>query len=106
MRTEQANRLPTDNQERKDIPLYTGCLKYFPLALAEVARVSQEGHNQHHPEEAELRWDRTKSNGHADCLTRHLLESGALDTDGQRHSAKVAWRALALLQEELENAAS
>ena len=27
---------------------------------------------------------------------------GKFDTDGQRHSAKLAWRALALLQIELE----
>jgi hypothetical protein len=33
---------------------------------------------------------------------RHLIERGTRDTDGQRHTAKVAWRALALLQEELE----
>jgi hypothetical protein len=30
------------------------------------------------------------------------MERGKIDTDGQRHSAKLAWRALALLQLELE----
>jgi hypothetical protein len=38
----------------------------------------------------------------ADCIMRHLAERGALDSDGVRHSAKLAWRALALLQLELE----
>lgn len=45
---------------------------------------------------------RGKSNDHADCVVRHLLDRGTVDTDGVRHSVKVAWRALALLQEELE----
>lgn len=94
--------LPTDAKERKATPIATGVLDYFPLAIAEVARVSKAGNDQHHPEQP-LHWDKTKSLDHADSLVRHLLERGTLDTDGMRHSAKVAWRALALLQTELEN---
>jgi len=30
------------------------------------------------------------------------MEAGTIDTDGVRHSAKVAWRALANLQKEIE----
>jgi hypothetical protein len=30
------------------------------------------------------------------------MEAGKVDTDGVRHSAKVAWRALANLEKELE----
>ena len=43
---------------------------------------------------------------HADCIARHLLERGTVDEEnaGVRHSAQLAWRALALLQEELEAA--
>lgn len=37
-----------------------------------------------------------------DTLLRHLWESGTVDIDGHRHSAKVAWRALAMLQLEIE----
>ena len=33
---------------------------------------------------------------------RHFVERGTTDTDGVRHSAKVAWRALAGLQKEIE----
>ena len=33
---------------------------------------------------------------------RLLIEAGTIDTDGVRHSAKVAWRALANLQKEIE----
>ena len=93
--------LPTDAAERKGAPICTGLLDYFPLALAEVARVSKAGNEQHHAGEP-LHWDKTKSLDHADCLVRHLIDRGTVDVDGQLHSAKVAWRALALLQIELE----
>ena len=93
--------LPTDAQERKQIPVVSGVLDYFPLAIAEVAKCSKAGNDQHHPGEP-LFWDKTKSTDHADCIGRHLIDRGKFDTDGQRHSAKLAWRALALLQIELE----
>lgn len=93
--------LSTDAKERKSIPLARGCLDYFPDALAGVAYLSAQGNKQHHPE-SEIHWDRSKSTDHADALIRHFLERGTIDTDGVRHSAKVAWRALALYQEELE----
>jgi hypothetical protein len=35
---------------------------------------------------------------------RHFVQRGTLDTDGVRHSAKVAWRAMAMLQKEVEQA--
>ena len=94
--------LVTDPKERKATPIATGVLDYFPLALAEIARVSKAGNDQHNPGQP-LHWDKTKSLDHADCIIRHLIERGTIDTDGMRHSAKVAWRALALLQTELEN---
>ena len=49
-----------------------------------------------------LHWDRMKSGDELDALMRHLFEAGKIDTDGQRHSAKVCWRALANLEKELE----
>jgi len=33
-----------------------------------------------------------------------LVDAGKIDTDGTRHSAKLAWRALANLEKELEKA--
>ena len=45
---------------------------------------------------------REKSSDHANCIARHLIERGTRDTDKLRHSAKLAWRALALLQIEIE----
>lgn len=88
-------------QERKERPLYSGVLKYFPDALLEVAHTSFVGNEQHNPGQP-LHWDRSKSTDEADACVRHLLEAGTRDTDGTRHSAKAAWRALALLQKEIE----
>ena len=96
--------LPTDSKERKRTPITTGVLDYFPDALAEVARVSVVGNEQHNPGEP-LHWAREKSTDQADCIVRHLIERGKLDSDGMRHTAKVAWRALALLQTELDDEA-
>ena len=90
-----------NSQERKDRPVYTGVLKYFPDAIMEVSRVSLAGNQQHHADKP-LHWDRSKSNDDLDALTRHLIDAGKFDSDGIRHSAKVAWRALANLQKEIE----
>jgi hypothetical protein len=86
---------------RKKYPMYEGLMKYFPDALAEVAFCSYMGNVQHHSDKP-LHWDRGKSNDHLDALMRHLKDAGHMDDDGVLHSAKVAWRALANLQLELE----
>jgi len=86
---------------RKQTPIYSGVLNYFPDAIREVARCSFVGNEQHNPN-TPLHWDRSKSGDELDALTRHLLEAGTIDSDGIRHSAKVAWRALANLQKEIE----
>lgn len=90
------------SKDRKEKPVYTGVLKYFPDAILEVARCSFVGQEQHNPDKP-LHWDRSKSGDELDALSRHLLDAGTTDTDGVRHSAKVAWRALANLQKEIEN---
>lgn len=97
--------LSTDKQARKDLPIASGVLRYFPDALAAVAAVSKLGNDQHNPGQP-LHWSRGKSDDHEDCLLRHLLEAGTLDSDGALHSAKVAWRALAILQLECEKRAA
>lgn len=84
--------LPEDAQERKDIPIYSGVVRYFPDALAAVAKVSKIGNDQHNPGKP-LHWDRSKSGDELDAMMRHVLDE---DWD------KVAWRALANLQKELE----
>ncbi len=88
-------------EDRKTAPVCTGVLDYFPAALAAVAALSLQGNIQHGIE-GPLSWARGKSSDHADCLVRHLMQRGTFDDDGFSHTVKVAWRALALLQEELE----
>ena len=90
-----------DAVSRKNAPMARGLLDYFPDALAEVAEVSRVGSEQHHPGTG-IWWDKTKSADEPDCILRHLIDRGKRDTDGTRHSAKVAWRALAMLQREME----
>ena len=89
-------------EARKRTPVYSGVLNYFPLAIQEVSRVSLAGNEQHNPG-TPLHWDRDKSTDELDALARHLIDAGKLDIDGQRHSAKLAWRALANLEKELED---
>mgnify|MGYP003639370301 FL=1 len=91
----------TEAEKRKNTPIYSGVLKYFPDAIKEVAKCSLQGNIQHHKDKP-LHWDKNKSSDHLDCLIRHSLDAGTLDTDGLRHSAKIAWRALANLQIEIE----
>jgi len=96
-----SGRFPTESKERKSRPVASGVIDYFPDALIAVAQVSFIGNQQHNPG-TPLHWDRSKSTDEADALMRHFIERGTLDSDGVRHSAKVAWRALALLQKEIE----
>lgn len=92
--------IDTDSATRKTYPMARGLLDYFPDALAEVAKVSYLGNEKHNPGEP-LHHARGKSTDHADCIIRHLVGRGGFDGD-IRESAAMAWRALALLQEELE----
>jgi hypothetical protein len=93
--------ITSDVKARKALPIVTGVLDYFPDALLAVAEVSKAGNDQHNPGQP-LHWSREKSTDHADCVGRHLIERGTRDTDGGRHTAKTAWRILALLQLEIE----
>lgn len=94
---------PSVAEQRKATPVFSGCINYFPDALQAVAQCSKVGNDQHNPGEP-LHWAREKSGDELDALTRHLIDAGTIDTDGIRHSTKVAWRALANLQKEIENA--
>lgn len=93
--------LPSPAESRKQIPIASGLLDYFPDAIRAIAYCSWVGNEQHNPGEP-LHWAREKSADHADCALRHFMERGTVDTDGVRHMTKAAWRVLALLQLELE----
>jgi dATP/dGTP diphosphohydrolase len=93
--------LPSNPGERKQFPVASGVMDYFPAALVAISELSRIGNDQHNPGEP-LHWARGKSTDEADTMIRHFLERGSRDADGVRHSVKMAWRALALLQKELE----
>jgi hypothetical protein len=99
----RASSFPHDAAGRKARPVASGVLDYFPDALVAIAHVSWLGNEQHNPGQP-LHWARNKSSDEADALLRHFLQRGSLDDDGVPHSAKLAWRALALLQKEIEAA--
>lgn len=102
--------LPTDSSERKEFPLFRGVLCYFPAALAGIAKVSKAGNDKHNYGQ-ELHHDRKKSQDHADCILRHLMdtsdllaslsrnESGATQEQVLIEVSQFAWRALAYSQE-------
>jgi hypothetical protein len=90
--------LSTDSEERKQIPIFSGVMNYFPLALAAVARLSKTGNDKHNPGEP-LGWARNKSLDHEDCIARHLIDVDTLNANGEYEDATaLAWRALAKLQ--------
>lgn len=94
--------LPTDSALRKETPICTGVIDYFPRALAYVARISKLGNDKHNPGEP-LHWARGKSMDHPDCIARHLAERGTFDPDdGALHDGKLSWRGLANLEIVLE----
>jgi hypothetical protein len=95
------NSLPEDDSTRLNYPMFDGLLAYFPNALAAVSEVSKIGNDQHNPGEP-MHWARGKSTDHLNKIIRHAIDAGKKDARGVRHSARLAWRALALLQEELE----
>lgn len=91
------------------VPITTGFLDYFPDATVEAARVSFLGNEKHNLGQP-LHHARDKSNDHADCIARHLMQRGGFDiitikgVDYRvRHSAALLWRAAALCQQEIED---
>lgn len=93
--------LPTDAKERKMFPVASGFLRYFPDAAAAISLVSYIGNEQHNPGMS-LRWTRGKSQDEEDTMIRHMMQAGTVDADGVPHSWKMAWRALAIVQKEIE----
>ena len=98
----RATTLPEEPSERKKYPVATGVLDYFPDAIVALSKLSWQGNEQHNPGQP-LHWARGKSADEADTLIRHFMQRGTVDKDGIRHTTKLAWRALALLQKELED---
>ena len=81
-------------------PVMQGVLQYFPRALLEIGRVSEEG-----AKEYTWRGWETVSNGeirYGNALSRHLLMEGIEgeydSKTGLLHAAQEAWNALARLE--------
>lgn len=95
----------TKAEERKATPVYSGVIKYFPLALKEISKASYEGQRQHNPDKP-LSWDRSKSGDELDAMMRHLLDHASgetFDDCGTRHIVKCGWRILAYIQKTIED---
>lgn len=94
--------LSNDSKTRKETPIGTGVLDYFPRALAAVASLSKAGNDKHNPGQV-LHWSKEKSTDHPDCIIRHFIDRGKIDPDsGLLHDVGLAWRALANLELTLE----
>jgi hypothetical protein len=83
---------PEDSAERKEYPVFSGFVQYFPSAMAAVAHHSFLGNQKHNPGQP-LNWDRAKSGDEQDAELRHLMEADYVGN---------AWRAMAILQKHLE----
>ena len=86
------------SKERKETPVFSGVLQYFPDAINAVARQSWAGNEKHNPGEP-LHWAREKSSDHMDCAIRHMMTPNEIDPEtGGTHLVAAAWRILAALQ--------
>lgn len=112
-----------DYEGRKAVPVFEGCVMYFPKSMAAVAAVSEAGNKQHNPGEP-LHWARSKSMDQYNTALRHMMDhrmgggrmdpqqegqtinngwkTERYDKDGVRHLAKAAWRIMAALELDME----
>lgn len=110
---------PSDDAGRKALPIFAMIAGYFPKALREVTRVCVANNVRYSPDRAptDITWNRGKSKDQSGSLFRHLLER---EVDGHVFEtvpeeiakiigrpnvyvlAEAAWRALAMLEEEIE----
>ncbi len=92
-----------NSKRRKEQPVFSGVVRYFPAALALVAELSRLGNDKHNPGQP-LHHARGKSTDHGDCILRHQASYEDADPETNLvHAVAVAWRALAQLQELAES---
>lgn len=105
--------LPTDSATRKDYPILSGFLNYFPAAVAGAANISKLGNDKHNPGQP-LHHARGKSIDHSDCIVRHLMDTENLLAAKKNgcniesnavllEANQLVWRALAYSQQLHEN---
>lgn len=100
--TEPTPAAPSESQLRKESPVFSGVMAYFPDTFLAMARLSRKGNEKHNPGQP-MHWAFEKSKDHADCVARHLEDFDELDPEtNELHVISVAWRACALAQTVLE----
>lgn len=83
--------------------LHTGCVGYFPNALAAIGRWSVKANAKHNPGEP-VGWAFGKSTQHLDAALSHLTDPYGIDEEsGEIHLVNAAWRVLAALETHLIN---
>jgi hypothetical protein len=93
------------SSERKQMPVHRGTNLYFPDALMLVSMLSKRADLKHSPDAdpddpERPQWVKQASADHGDCLARHQLDVGRWDEEvGLDYAIHVAWRALAQLQQ-------
>jgi len=93
--------LPTDSEARKQVPIYSGFMAYFPRAIAAVAHQSWLGNEKHNPGQ-HLHWAKDKSSDHLDCVARHMIDQLDPNLNEIEEKTATAWRAMADLETALE----
>lgn len=96
------------SEQRKQFPMCSGFIDYFPDAMAAVSHISWLGNEKHNPGQP-LHHARGKSMDHADCIARHVSTRHNPDPAYHDdvlapvfHRAEAAWRAMADLQQAME----
>lgn len=112
--------LPTDYQARKDFPLLTVLVAYFPDAVEALVALCVQGNIQHKVDDSAVNpfklpedtitWDRSKSTDNGNTAMRHLWDhnrakrgvGSVIDNDKVLHIVKAFWRAGAEAQLTIE----
>lgn len=94
--TGRAPNTPGAKLDAGKAPMLRGCVEYFPLALEQVAKVSQFGANKY----TWKGWETVPDgiNRYGDALVRHLAKEGNDPDSGLLHASHVCWNALARLE--------
>lgn len=91
------------------VPVYTTIFKQFPLALIEVSKCSQAGHNKYPLDIDWMNFKRVENTEfeYKNAAIRHMFEEGInqdmLEYGEVLHEAQAIWNLLAALQIKLEN---
>jgi hypothetical protein len=105
MSDKEANIDKSAEEKATKVPVWQGCIQYFPRALKEVAKVSEFGAKKHGFKMSDKGFldPRYTEEMYQDAIARHivakLIEGEVNEADGNLyHRAQLAWNALASLE--------